>query len=73
MLACLMAKWPLRRFARGNFPACLAWAVTYQLIGILGGSLFSEPWEGILAAIVLTVLVSAAPSLWRRVRGTRAA
>ncbi|NGO77284.1 DedA family protein [Streptomyces sp. YC504] len=68
MLACLLAKWPLRRFARGNLPACLAWAVTYQLIGILGGSLFPEPWEGVAAAIGLTLLISAAPMLWRRVR-----
>ncbi|MGI5438911.1 DedA family protein [Streptomyces shenzhenensis] len=70
MLACLMAQWPLRRFARGNAPACLAWAVTYQLIGILGGSLFSEPWEGVVAAVALTVAISAAPGVWRRVRGT---
>ncbi|MEU6357372.1 VTT domain-containing protein [Streptomyces sp. NPDC047072] len=70
MLACLMAKWPLRRFVRGNLPACLAWAVTYQLIGILGGSLFDEPWEGVLAAIVLTVTFSAAPSVWKRVRSS---
>ncbi|MEU6302371.1 DedA family protein [Streptomyces chartreusis] len=68
MLACLLAEWTMRRFARGNLPACLAWAVTYQLIGILGGSLFSEPWEGVVAAVALTVLISAAPSLWRRVR-----
>ncbi|WP_062644012.1 DedA family protein [Streptomyces maremycinicus] len=73
MLACLMAKWPLRRFARGNLPACLAWAATYQLIGILGGSLFPEPWEGVVAAVALTVVVGAAPSLWRRVRGARTA
>jgi membrane protein DedA with SNARE-associated domain len=73
MLACLLAKWPMRRFARGNVPACLAWAVTYQLIGILGGSLFPEPWEGVVAAVALTVVISAAPSVWRRVRGTRAA
>jgi membrane protein DedA with SNARE-associated domain len=73
MLACLMAKWPMRRFARGNLPACLAWAVTYQLIGILGGSLFKEPWEGVVAAIALTLAISATPSLWRRVRRTRAA
>ncbi|MEV5432099.1 VTT domain-containing protein [Streptomyces sp. NPDC052701] len=70
MLACLMAKWPLRRFVRGNLPACLAWAVTYQLIGILGGSLFPEPWEGVVAAVALTLLVGAAPSVWRRLRGT---
>ncbi|MEU5523743.1 VTT domain-containing protein [Streptomyces sp. NPDC052079] len=70
MLACLVAEWPLRRFVRGNAPACLAWAATYQLIGVLGGSLFAEPWQGVLAAIALTVLISAAPSLWRRMRGS---
>ncbi|EGG44265.1 membrane protein [Streptomyces griseoaurantiacus] len=68
MLACLMAKMPMRTFARGCLPACLAWALTYQLIGILGGSLFPEPWEGVLAAVLLTVVISAAPALWRRVR-----
>ncbi|MFD4628824.1 DedA family protein [Streptomyces sp. NPDC058284] len=72
MLACLMAKMPLRQFARGDVPACLAWAVTYQLIGILGGSLFKEPWEGVAVAIVLTVLISVAPALWRKVRRTPA-
>ncbi|WP_405592493.1 DedA family protein [Streptomyces sp. NBC_01092] len=71
MLACLLAEWPMRRFARGNFPACLAWAVTYQLIGILGGSLFDEPWEGVVAAVVLTVVISAAPSVWKRVRSAK--
>jgi len=68
MLACLMAEWPMRRFARGNLPACLAWAVTYQVIGILGGSLFREPWEGVVAAVALTVVISAAPSVWKRIR-----
>ncbi|MFF0300908.1 DedA family protein [Streptomyces sp. NPDC004562] len=68
MLACLLAEWPIRRFARGNLPACVAWAVTYQLIGILGGSLFPEPWEGVVAAVALTVLISAAPSVWKRFR-----
>ncbi|MER5945578.1 VTT domain-containing protein [Streptomyces sp. NPDC001904] len=69
MLACLLAKMPLRQFARGDIPACLAWAATYQVIGILGGSLFDEPWEGVVAAIGLTVLVSAVPTVWRKVRG----
>ncbi|WP_447041347.1 DedA family protein [Streptomyces sp. DSM 118878] len=72
MLACLMAKMPLRRFARGDIPACLAWAVTYQLIGILGGSLFEKPWEGVVVAVVLTVLLSLAPAAWRRVRRAHA-
>ncbi|WP_030843772.1 VTT domain-containing protein [Streptomyces sp. NRRL S-475] len=68
MLACLLAEWPLRRFSRGNLPACLAWAATYQLIGILGGSLFAEPWQGVVAAIALILLLSAVPAVWRRVR-----
>ncbi|WP_416351857.1 DedA family protein [Streptomyces sp. NEAU-H22] len=70
MLACLLAQWPLRRFSRGNLPACLAWAATYQLIGILGGSLFAEPWQGVVAAIALTLLLSAVPAVWRRVRSS---
>ncbi|WP_234320900.1 DedA family protein [Streptomyces katrae] len=68
MLACLLARLPLRRFARGDAPACLAWAATYGLIGILGGSLFSEPWKGVALAVTLTLLISTAPALWRRLR-----
>ncbi|WP_405997663.1 DedA family protein [Streptomyces sp. NBC_00829] len=68
MLACLLARMPLRRFVRGDVPACLAWAATYQLIGILGGSLFPEPWQGVVAAVALTAVISSAPALWRRVR-----
>lgn len=71
MLACLLAKLPLRRFARGNLPACLAWAVTYQLIGILGGSLFNEPWQGVALAVGLTVFISLAPTVWRHLRKVR--
>ncbi|MBT2449010.1 VTT domain-containing protein [Streptomyces sp. ISL-43] len=68
MLACLLAELPLRRFARGDAPACLAWAATYGLIGILGGSLFSEPWKGVALAVALTLAISTAPTLWRRLR-----
>lgn len=71
MLACLLGRMPLRRFARGDVPACLAWAATYQLIGILGGSLFPEPWQGVVAAVALTLLISGAPALWRRLRARR--
>ncbi|WP_367123613.1 DedA family protein [Streptomyces phytohabitans] len=69
MLACLMSRMRLRDFVRGDVPACLAWAATYQLIGVAGGSLFPEPWQGVAAAVGLTVLVSAAPTVWRRIRG----
>ncbi|MGW3321047.1 DedA family protein [Streptomyces virginiae] len=66
MLACLLAQMPLRRFARGDAPACLAWAATYGLIGILGGTLFAEPWKGVALAVVLALAISAGPPLWRR-------
>lgn len=68
MLACLLNRMPLRDFVRGSLPACLTWAVTYGLIGILGGSLFPEPWEGVAAAVALTLAVSAVPRMWRRLR-----
>ncbi|WP_373303575.1 DedA family protein [Streptomyces cinnamoneus] len=68
MLACLLARMPARRFARGDVPACLAWAATYEVIGVLGGSLFARPWEGVAAAVVLTLAVGAVPTLRRRLR-----
>ncbi|MEU7161660.1 DedA family protein [Streptomyces chrestomyceticus] len=68
MLACLLSRMPLRRFAHGDLPACLAWAATYQLIGLLGGSLFGEPWQGVAAAVGLTLAISGAPAVWRRLR-----
>lgn len=67
MVACLLSELPPRRFARADVPACLAWAAAYQLIGVLGGSLFPEPWQGVVVAVALTVAIAAAPQAWRRV------
>ncbi|MGW5353312.1 DedA family protein [Streptomyces sp. NPDC004031] len=66
MVACLLAEMPLRRFVRGDVFACLAWAATYQLIGILGGSLFPEPWQGVALAVGLTFAIAGVPALLRR-------
>jgi membrane protein DedA with SNARE-associated domain len=71
MVACLLAEMPLRRFVRGDVVACLAWAAAYQLIGILGGSLFPEPWQGVVLAIGLTFAIAAGPAVVRRLRGAR--
>ncbi|SHM55776.1 DedA family protein [Actinacidiphila paucisporea] len=68
MVACLLSEMPLRRFVRGDVPACLAWAATYQLIGILGGSLFPEPWQGVALAVALTFAIAAGPSVVRHLR-----
>ncbi|MBY6301754.1 VTT domain-containing protein [Streptomyces clavuligerus] len=71
MLACLLARMPLAAFARGALPACLAWAATYLIIGVLGGSLFDEAWKGVALAVGIAVAVSAVPALWRRLRRHR--
>jgi membrane protein DedA with SNARE-associated domain len=68
MVACLLAEMPLRRFVRGDVVACLAWAASYQLIGILGGSLFPEPWQGVALAVGLTFAIAAGPGVVRRLR-----
>jgi membrane protein DedA with SNARE-associated domain len=71
MVACLLGEMPLRRFVRGDVPACLAWAAAYQLIGILGGSLFPEPWQGVALAVGLTFVIAAAPAVVGHVRKVR--
>lgn len=68
MVACLLAEMPTRRFVRADVPAVLAWAVAYQAIGVLGGSLFASPWKGLVAAVGLTLLISMVPPVWRRIR-----
>ncbi|MGP4112816.1 DedA family protein [Streptomyces sp. 4N509B] len=72
MLACLLARVPSRRYLRGALPAALAWAATYQLVGLLGGALFPHVWQGVAAAVGVTVLIALAPGVVRRVRGVRA-
>jgi|GEM_PF-1538148 len=69
MAACLAAGWPVRRFVRADVPAALAWAGGYLAIGALGGSLFAEPWEGLVAVISLALLTAFAPTAWRWMRG----
>jgi len=71
MVACLLAELPLRRFVRGDVVACLAWAAAYQVIGILGASLFPEPWQGVALAVGLTFAIAGYPAVRRRARGTR--
>lgn len=71
MVACLLARMPMGRFARGDVPACLAWAAAYQLIGILGGSLFDEPWQGLAVAVGMTFVIAAGPAVARRLRRIR--
>jgi membrane protein DedA with SNARE-associated domain len=47
-----------RRFATANVAACVLWSVLYAAVGLIGGLIFPEAWQGIVAAIVLVLAVS---------------
>ncbi|MFI5839304.1 DedA family protein [Catenuloplanes sp. NPDC051500] len=47
-----------RTFVLANAPACALWAAVYAAVGLLGGTVFARPWEGVVAAIVLVVVVT---------------
>ncbi len=71
LLAAAIGGYPLRRYMTADVAAVLLWSLVYSAIGIAGGSLFAEPWQGVVAAIALVLLISAAPALWRRVTASR--
>lgn len=60
-----LAGFSWRRFAVVDLTASLLWAAVYMTIGLLGFALFDEPWQGVLAAIVLVIVVSVLSSLVR--------
>ncbi|MER5457101.1 VTT domain-containing protein [Micromonospora sp. NPDC002389] len=68
LLAAAMAGMTWRRFAVANLPATLLWSVLYAMIGVLGRAIFPEPWQSVLAAIVLVLLVTQGLSLLGRRR-----
>jgi membrane protein DedA with SNARE-associated domain len=47
-----------RTFVLANAPACLLWAVVYAAIGVFGGSIFPRPWQGVVAAVVLVLVIT---------------
>jgi membrane protein DedA with SNARE-associated domain len=68
LLAAGLAGYPWERFALVDLTASSLWAAVYMAIGLLGYALFDEPWQGVLAAIVLVLLTTVASSLIRRAR-----
>ncbi|MCW3816876.1 VTT domain-containing protein [Micromonospora sp. DR5-3] len=58
LLAAAVAGLAWRRFAVANAPASLLWSVLYASIGVLGRAVFPEPWQSVVAAILLVVLVT---------------
>jgi membrane protein DedA with SNARE-associated domain len=61
-----------RTFVVANVPACVLWSIVYATIGLLSGSLFAEPWQGVAAAVVLILLVNQALTWFSKKRAAGA-
>lgn len=61
-----------RTFVVANAPACLLWATVYSGIGVAGGSIFPKPWEGVIAAVLLILIVNQSISWFNKRRTARA-
>ncbi|GAA2603430.1 DedA family protein [Paractinoplanes durhamensis] len=62
-----------RTFVMANLPACALWATVYAAVGVAGGSIFPKPWEGVIAAVILILVVNQSISWWQKRREARAA
>ncbi|BCB82679.1 VTT domain-containing protein [Phytohabitans flavus] len=68
LLAAALMGLDWRRFAVTNLPACLLWSTVYAGIGIFGYAIFPEPWQSVVAAILLVLLISQIASMISRRR-----
>lgn len=71
LLAAAFLGLPWRTFVMANLPACALWATVYAAIGVAGGSIFPKPWEGVIAAVILILIVNQTISWWQKRRDTR--
>ena len=71
LLAAAFVGLPWRTFVVANLPACVLWSVVYAGIGVAGGSIFPRPWQGVIAAVLLVVLITQALNWWNRRREAR--
>jgi len=60
-----------RTFVVANAPACALWSVVYAGIGVAGGSIFPEPWQGVVAALILVLVISQAVTWYNRRRAAK--
>ncbi|XVV10967.1 DedA family protein [Actinoplanes sp. CA-131856] len=73
LLAAAFLGMPWRTFVVANAPACALWATVYAGIGVAGGSIFPEPWQGVIAAVVLILVINQTVSWVNKKREARAA
>lgn len=65
-------RYPWKAFLPAGATAALLWAALYAMVGVVGGALFDSPLVAVGAAVVLALLVTAIPALYRRIRARRA-
>lgn len=59
-----------RRVLVGCLAACGSWSAVYAGVGLLGGAVFARPWQGVLAAVLLVLVLSLVAGRVRRASGT---
>ncbi|MBL7254187.1 DedA family protein [Paractinoplanes lichenicola] len=72
LLAAAFLGMPWRTFVVANAPACALWSTVYAAIGVAGGSIFPEPWEGVVAAVLVILIVNQTISWISKRREARA-
>jgi membrane protein DedA with SNARE-associated domain len=71
LLAAAFVGLPWRTFVVSNLPACSLWSAVYAAIGVAGGSIFPQPWQGVVAAVVVILIVNQTISWFTRRRDAR--
>jgi membrane protein DedA with SNARE-associated domain len=72
LLAAALFGVPWRHFAVANLFASLLWSAVYASLGLAGGVLFPEPWQGIVAVVALVLVASLVGGRIRTWRESRA-
>ncbi|HET6533448.1 MAG TPA: VTT domain-containing protein [Actinoplanes sp.] len=60
-----------RTFVIANLPACGLWSLIYAAIGVAGGSIFPKPWQSVLAAVLLILIINQTVTMIQRRREHR--
>lgn len=68
LLAAALGGYSWRRYVIADVGAAVLWSAVYAAIGILGRSVFPEPWQAAVAAVVIVLVIAAVGSAWNRRR-----
>jgi len=60
IMAAGVVDYPWNRFLPGGAVAALVWAMAYATLGLVGGTVFVEPWQGIVVVIAVTLAITIA-------------